>query len=93
MLAAFICCAPSCLGWISSASHRCCDCTRSARGADSHRTELRNLMVDSTLGAVWAAVMEFNQLPSVLLLTSALRFSGTARRTPQCAGDLFGIET
>jgi diguanylate cyclase len=37
--------------------------------ADPHRAELRNLMVDSTLGGVWVAVMQFNLLPSVLLVT------------------------
>ncbi len=37
--------------------------------ADPRRAELRNLLVDSTLGGVWIAVMQFNLLPSVLLLT------------------------
>jgi diguanylate cyclase len=36
--------------------------------ASSPRTaELRNLVVDSTLGGVWIALMQFNLLPSVLL--------------------------
>jgi diguanylate cyclase len=39
------------------------------RSADPRRTELRNLMVDSALGGVWIAVMQFNLLPSVLLAT------------------------
>jgi diguanylate cyclase len=39
------------------------------RSADPRRAELRNLMVDSALGGVWIAVMQFNLLPSVLLAT------------------------
>lgn len=34
-----------------------------------HRAEARNLMVDSALGGVWVAAMQFNLLPSVLLVT------------------------
>ncbi len=37
--------------------------------ADPRRTEMRNLMVDSAFGGVWIAVMQFNLLPSVLLVT------------------------
>jgi diguanylate cyclase len=37
------------------------------RSANPRRTELRNLMVDSTLGGMWIAIMQFNLLPSVLL--------------------------
>lgn len=33
------------------------------------RAEERNLMVDSALGGMWIAVMQFNLLPSMLLLT------------------------
>jgi diguanylate cyclase len=33
------------------------------------RTELRNLIIDSAMGGLWVAVMEFNLLPSVLLVT------------------------
>ncbi len=33
------------------------------------RFEIRNLMVDSALGGVWIAVMQFNLLPSVVLAT------------------------
>ncbi len=36
---------------------------------DPRRAELRNLMADSALGGLWVAVMQFNLLPSVLLLT------------------------
>jgi diguanylate cyclase len=32
-------------------------------------TEMRSLMVDSALGGMWVAVMQFNLLPSVLLVT------------------------
>jgi diguanylate cyclase len=39
------------------------------RSADPRRAELRNLMVDSMLGGMWIAVMQFNLLPSVLLAT------------------------
>lgn len=37
--------------------------------ADPRRAELRNLMLDSALGGVWVAVMQFNLLPSALLIT------------------------
>ena len=40
--------------------------TRSAR---PHVVEVRNLMIDSVLGGIWIAVMQFNVLPSVLLVT------------------------
>ena len=33
------------------------------------RSEMRNLMVDSALGGVWIAVMQFNLLPSAVLAT------------------------
>lgn len=39
------------------------------RSADPRRAEFRNLMVDSALGGVWIAVMQFSLLPSVLLAT------------------------
>ncbi|MEP7183737.1 MAG: diguanylate cyclase [Betaproteobacteria bacterium] len=39
------------------------------RSADPRRAERRNLMVDSTVGGMWIAVMQFNLLPSVLLVT------------------------
>jgi len=39
------------------------------RSADPRRTENRSLMADSALGGMWVAVMEFNLLPSVLLVT------------------------
>jgi diguanylate cyclase len=39
------------------------------RSADPLRAESRNLMVDSVLGGVWIALMQFNLLPSVLLAT------------------------
>src|SRR5206468_5338687 len=37
------------------------------RSADPTRSEFRNLTVDSALGGVWVASMQFNLLPSVLL--------------------------
>ena len=39
------------------------------RSAEPRRAEVRNLMVDSALGGLWIAVMQFNLLPSVLLVT------------------------
>ena len=35
---------------------------------DPRRTELRNLVVDSMAGGMWVAVMQFNLLPSALLV-------------------------
>jgi diguanylate cyclase len=39
------------------------------RSVDPRGAEYLNLMVDSTLGGVWIAAMQFNLLPSVLLAT------------------------
>lgn len=39
------------------------------RSLTPRRAEERNLMVDSALGGMWIAVIQFNLLPSVLLLT------------------------
>ena len=39
------------------------------RSADPARTERRHLMLDSALGGMWVALMQFNLLPSVLLVT------------------------
>ncbi len=39
------------------------------RSRAPRRAELNNLMVDSALGGIWVAVMQFNLLPSVLLVT------------------------
>ncbi len=39
------------------------------RSATPRRAEERNLMVDSALGGMWIAVIQFNLLPSVLLIT------------------------
>ena len=41
----------------------------SRRSADPRRAEARNLMLESALGGMWVAVMQFNLLPSVLLVT------------------------
>jgi diguanylate cyclase len=41
------------------------------RSADPHRAELRNLLLDSAIAGIWAPVMHFNLLPSVLLTTLA----------------------
>lgn len=38
------------------------------RSGDPYRAELRSLTVDSALGGVWIAAMQFNVLPSVVLL-------------------------
>lgn len=42
------------------------------RSAKPRRAEFRNLMIDSVLGGVWIAVMQFNLLPSVLLASMLL---------------------
>ena len=39
------------------------------RSSDPARSELRHLTLDSALGGVWVALMQFNLLPSVLLVT------------------------
>ena len=39
------------------------------RNPDPARAELHNLAIDSALGGIWVAVMQFNLLPSVLLVT------------------------
>ncbi len=39
------------------------------RSPDPRRFELRNLVVDSTMGGVWVALMAFNILPSAILVT------------------------
>ena len=39
------------------------------RSDDPRRTEARNLVLESALGGMWVAVMQFNLLPSVLLVT------------------------
>jgi diguanylate cyclase len=39
-----------------------------SRSANPFRAELRNLMVDSALGGAWIALMQFNLLPSVVIL-------------------------
>src|SRR5438876_42424 len=38
------------------------------RSPNPYRTELTSLVVDSALGGAWIALMEFNLLPSVLIL-------------------------
>jgi diguanylate cyclase len=38
---------------------------------DPHRAELRNLLLDSAIAGIWAPVMHFNLLPSVLVTTLA----------------------
>ena len=40
-----------------------------ARSARPRAAEVRNLMIDAVLGGIWIAVMQFNVLPSVLLVT------------------------
>lgn len=41
--------------------------TLARSSTDPYRTEIRSLLVDSTLGGMWIALMQFNLLPSVLL--------------------------
>jgi len=41
------------------------------RSANPYRTEVRNLLFDSALAGLWAPLMHFDLLPSVLLLTLA----------------------
>ena len=38
------------------------------RSAEPERAELRNLAIDSAMGGVWVAMMEFNLLPSALIV-------------------------
>jgi diguanylate cyclase len=38
------------------------------RSRNPYRTELRSLMVDSALGGAWIALMQFNLLPSMIIL-------------------------
>src|SRR5688572_14149798 len=38
------------------------------RSRNPYRMELRSLMADSALGGAWIALMEFNLLPSILIL-------------------------
>ena len=38
------------------------------RSRNPYRTELRSLMADSALGGAWVALMQFNLLPSVVIL-------------------------
>src|ERR1051325_7369620 len=52
----------SCIVWPHAALWR------GERSRNPYRTELTNLAVDSALGGAWIALMEFNLLPSVLLL-------------------------
>jgi len=50
-----------------------------ARGPDAEGAETRSLLVDSALGGLWVAMMQFNLLPSVLLtvmLTCAKTMAG-----------------
>lgn len=42
------------------------------RGADPRAVETRSLLLDSALGGMWVALMQFNLLPSVLLATMLL---------------------
>jgi diguanylate cyclase len=37
-------------------------------GADPERVEINNLLLDSTMGGVWIALMHFNVVPSALLM-------------------------
>ena len=39
------------------------------RSRDPSQAEFRNLMIDSAIGGAWVAVMQFNLLPSALLVT------------------------
>lgn len=41
------------------------------RSETPHRAEIRNLLFDSTLAGMWVPLMQFNLLPSVLLITLA----------------------
>ena len=42
---------------------------RARRSDDPHRTERLNLTIDSAFGGMWVALMHFNLLPSVLIIT------------------------
>lgn len=39
-----------------------------ARSVDPDRAETRNLLIDSAMGGVWVALMQFNLMPSALLV-------------------------
>jgi diguanylate cyclase len=44
-------------------------CWLARRSRDPRGTELRNLVIDSAAGGAWVAIMQFNLLPSALLVT------------------------
>lgn len=44
----------------------------SLRSADPRRAEIRNLLLDSVLGGVWIALMQFSLLPSVIVTSMLL---------------------
>lgn len=62
-----------------------------SRSANPYRTELASLMVDSALGGAWIALMQFNLLPSVvilIMLTMDKMAIGGARLLARCTGAL-----
>jgi diguanylate cyclase len=66
-------------------------CQIARRAEDPYRAELRNLTVDSALGGVWIAAMQFNLLPSVvilIMLTMDKMAIGGTRFLARCAGVL-----
>jgi diguanylate cyclase len=61
------------------------------RSANPYRTELACLMADSALGGAWIALMQFNLLPSVvilIMLTMDKMAIGGARFLARCTGAL-----
>ena len=62
-----------------------------SRSANPYRTELASLTVDSALGGAWIALMQFNLLPSVvilIMLTMDKIAIGGTRFLVRCAGVL-----
>ena len=62
-----------------------------SRSANPYRTELVSLMIDSALGGAWIALMQFNLLPSVvilIMLTMDKMAIGGARFLARCTGAL-----
>jgi diguanylate cyclase len=49
--------------WPHLAYHRAC------RAKDPFKAEIRNLLIDSAFGGFWAAMMAFNALPAIVILS------------------------
>jgi diguanylate cyclase len=72
-------------------SGRTSPCGSGAAAPTPYRTELASLMVDSALGGAWIALMQFNLLPSVvilIMLTMDKMAIGGARFLARCTAVL-----